>query len=201
MAAEWQTDTAEWQTDTAEWHTDTAEWQTDTADWQRERERETLLNDRQTDTAEWQTDRQTLLLLYFFLCLLFEMSRKQCMTVLSRRRHLWPLELLTVKLNLTWPSFGFWPLKMVPTGCTETPVRNHHYSLRNNPEERSSHLLRGGSLTSRTVSNVVGVTWTFRELNCVEKWSLYLAENRQCLIHIPQQLCCIGEKLCLFWEP
>jgi len=26
-----------------------------------------------------------------------------------------------------------------------TPVRNYHYSLRNNPEECSSHLLRGGN--------------------------------------------------------
>jgi len=30
-------------------------------------------------------------------------------------------------------------------GCPETSVMNYHYSLRNNPEERSSHLLRGGS--------------------------------------------------------
>jgi len=28
-------------------------------------------------------------------------------------------------------------------------VRNYHYSLRNGPEERSSHLLRGGRLKSR----------------------------------------------------
>ena len=27
-----------------------------------------------------------------------------------------------------------------PTGCPETSVRNCHYSLRNNPEDRSSHL-------------------------------------------------------------
>ena len=33
-------------------------------------------------------------------------------------------------------------------GCPETSVRNYHYSLRNDPEERSFHLLRGGSLTS-----------------------------------------------------
>jgi len=34
-------------------------------------------------------------------------------------------------------------------GCPETSVRNYHYTLRNNPEERSSNLLRGGSLKSR----------------------------------------------------
>jgi len=41
------------------------------------------------------------------------------------------------------------PLKMGPIGCPETSVRNHSYSLRNNPEEFSSHLLRGGGLKSR----------------------------------------------------
>jgi len=30
------------------------------------------------------------------------------------------------------------PLKMGPIGCPETPVRNYQYSLRNDPEERSS---------------------------------------------------------------
>ena len=29
---------------------------------------------------------------------------------------------------------------MVPIGCPEASVRNYHYSPRNNPEERSSHL-------------------------------------------------------------
>ena len=35
-------------------------------------------------------------------------------------------------------------------GRSETSVINYHYSLRNNPEERSFHLLRGGSLKLRT---------------------------------------------------
>ena len=38
---------------------------------------------------------------------------------------------------------------MKPIDCTETSVRNDHYSLRNSPEERSSHEFRGGSLKSR----------------------------------------------------
>jgi len=42
-----------------------------------------------------------------------------------------------------------WTLKMGPIGCPETSVRNYQYSLRNNLEERSSHLLRGGSLKLR----------------------------------------------------
>jgi hypothetical protein len=44
---------------------------------------------------------------------------------------------------------GLETLKMWPIGCPETSVRNYHYSLRNNPKARSSHLLRGGSLKSR----------------------------------------------------
>ena len=40
---------------------------------------------------------------------------------------------------------------MGPKGCPETSVRNYHYSPRNNPEERSSHMLRGGSLKPRGV--------------------------------------------------
>ena len=43
-------------------------------------------------------------------------------------------------------AVGFLTLRMGPTDCSETSVRNYHYSLRNNPEERSSLLLRGGSL-------------------------------------------------------
>jgi hypothetical protein len=39
-------------------------------------------------------------------------------------------------------------LNMGPIGCPETSVRNYDYLLRNNPAERSSQLLRGGSLKS-----------------------------------------------------
>ena len=38
---------------------------------------------------------------------------------------------------------------MKPIGCPETSLRDYHYSLRNNPEGCSSHLLGGGSLKSR----------------------------------------------------
>jgi hypothetical protein len=36
-------------------------------------------------------------------------------------------------------------MNMRPTGCPETSVRNYYYSLRNNPEERSSVLNAGTS--------------------------------------------------------
>jgi hypothetical protein len=35
-----------------------------------------------------------------------------------------------------------WSLKMVPIGCSETSERHQHYSLRSNPEQRSSLLRR-----------------------------------------------------------
>jgi len=41
------------------------------------------------------------------------------------------------------------PLKMGPIGCSETSVRNYHYSLRNSSKQSSSHLFRGGSLKSQ----------------------------------------------------
>ena len=61
----------------------------------------------------------------------------------------------TFRDNLSVPSsrvkntrtfLDSWPLKMWPIDCPETSVRNYHYSLRNSPEERSSHPLRGWSL-------------------------------------------------------
>ena len=44
---------------------------------------------------------------------------------------------------------------MGPIRCPETSVRNYHYSLRNNPEERSSHLLRRGSLTLSIIAGLM----------------------------------------------
>ena len=41
---------------------------------------------------------------------------------------------------ISYRSFGT-AYKMRPIGCPETSVRNYHYLLRNNPEERSSYLL------------------------------------------------------------
>jgi hypothetical protein len=42
-----------------------------------------------------------------------------------------------------------WTLKVGPIGCPEMSVGNYHCSLRNNLEERSFRLLRGGSLKLR----------------------------------------------------
>ena len=49
------------------------------------------------------------------------------------------------------------PLKIGPIGCPETPVRNCHYSLRNSPEERSSHPFRVRSLKSCIERKIVSV--------------------------------------------
>jgi len=42
-----------------------------------------------------------------------------------------------------------YPLKMGPIRCPETSARHNHCLLHNNPEERSSRLLRDGSQMSR----------------------------------------------------
>jgi len=42
-----------------------------------------------------------------------------------------------------------------PVGCPETSVRNYHYSLRNDPEERRSQSRRGGNLKSRIHGNCI----------------------------------------------
>jgi hypothetical protein len=52
----------------------------------------------------------------------------------------------TFRENLLVPSSMIKnPLKMGPIGCPETSIRNYQYPPRNSPEERHSHLLRGGS--------------------------------------------------------
>jgi hypothetical protein len=47
----------------------------------------------------------------------------------------------------------------------ETSVRNYHYTLRNKPEERRSHLYRGGSLQSRSVSEPLPLCHIFTTFN------------------------------------
>jgi len=56
--------------------------------------------------------------------------------------------------NLSVPSSRVAPIlkgsmKMGPTGCPATSVRNYHFSLRNNPEERSFHNLTPQTYLSR----------------------------------------------------
>jgi len=47
-----------------------------------------------------------------------------------------------------------WPLTMGPLGYTEASVRNYHYSLCNNPEERSSEVLH---LLRSIITSVLGL--------------------------------------------
>jgi hypothetical protein len=44
---------------------------------------------------------------------------------------------------------------MGPIGSPKTFVTNYQYSRLNNPEERGSHLLRGGSLKSRKTISIL----------------------------------------------
>ena len=55
-------------------------------------------------------------------------------------------------------SVDSWPLKMGPIGCPETSVRKYHHTLRQGPEERSFHVVRGGNLKSRIACLVLNET-------------------------------------------
>ena len=57
---------------------------------------------------------------------------------------------------------------MVPIGCPEKSVRICHHSLRNNPGERSSRLLRGRRLKSSFKRDLKHdkAQWTFLVSNC-----------------------------------
>ena len=60
-------------------------------------------------------------------------------------------------------------------GCAETSVSNYHYSLRNDPEERSSHLIRSGSLKSRkgrTTRILLRLFYTFMTCYRVDTYEL-----------------------------
>ena len=74
------------------------------------------------------------------------------------------------------------PLKMWQIGCSETSVRNHHYSLRNYPEQRSSqHYLWPPvppfqdplSLRNHPVSTIQGVV-----TNLYKKFHLLKLDNQ-----------------------
>jgi hypothetical protein len=50
-------------------------------------------------------------------------------------------------------------MKMGPTGCPETLVMNYHYTLRDTPEERISHVHPGGNLKSRMLQSCLPVIY------------------------------------------
>ena len=68
---------------------------------------------------------------------------------------------------------------MRPIGCPEASVRNYHYSLRNNSEERSSHLLRRRSLTTRILCFLM---WS----HCKPNWTWCRDVSVNCFSHFPR---------------
>jgi hypothetical protein len=70
-----------------------------------------------------------------------------------------------------WTSGSFldsWPLKIGPVGCPETSVRNYHYSMRKNSGNRSSHLLKGGSLQSLMYIMNFKLCFIFKEVHVLD---------------------------------
>jgi hypothetical protein len=48
------------------------------------------------------------------------------------------------KVDESWDLLRYYAASSgnsLPIGCPETSIRNYHYSLRNNPEKRSSHVV------------------------------------------------------------
>jgi hypothetical protein len=72
----------------------------------------------------------------------------------------------------------------------ETSLRNYHYWLRNNPEERSGHLLRCGSLKSQTCGSVFKERILFPDYKC---WLLHKSSpGRHCMWGIEVRRLCRG---------
>jgi hypothetical protein len=80
----------------------------------------------------------------------------------------------TFRDNLSVPSswvknpkkvFGFLTLEYRTDRLSRNVVKNNHYSLHNNPEERSSYIRRGGSLKSRNINYIGRNTSNARRIN------------------------------------
>jgi hypothetical protein len=72
---------------------------------------------------------------------------------------------------------------MGPTGCPETSVRDCHYSLRNNRKERSSQMLRGGSLKS--LIHLFSIVLSFYLMT---HWSVLLLKYKLDLVSVLYRL-------------
>jgi hypothetical protein len=79
------------------------------------------------------------------------------------------------------------PWSWDPIACPKTSVINYHFSLRDDPEERSSQLLRGGSLKSH-LSNIFLISTKFLSLPPPYK-HLYntLCYSKTASFHIPSK--------------
>jgi hypothetical protein len=60
-------------------------------------------------------------------------------------------------------SWNFWSLNMRPLSFPETSVSNCHYTTRNNPEERRSHIGPVGSLR-KGVLTAFSIVWSYESL-------------------------------------
>jgi len=77
---------------------------------------------------------------------------------------------ITYRSHLQWPRiFDSSSLKMEPIGCPETSVMNYHYTLRNSPEVRGSHLLRGGSFKFRILHKAVLKPMATKGASCLQE--------------------------------
>jgi len=68
---------------------------------------------------------------------------------------------------------------------TETSLRNYHYSLRNSPENGSSHLLRGGSMKTLIIPACSDIHKNHRRVPCGQNLETLCAKTSGGVDQVP----------------
>ena len=125
---------------------------------------------------------------YFYMIIIIYYGTRQdvlqCATTIP-----WCTSLFWVTIEREWVipywCFGtdrFLTLEIRLIGCPNMLVRNYHYSLHNNKEERSSHPLRGRSLKSHVLwCSLSFVSCSYRVINV--PYAIYMKHNDWKLKH------------------
>ena len=113
-------------------------------------------------------------------------------TVLLRHFHHQQSSLYTRRIGATCFLLDYWNPRMGPIGCPETSVRNYHYCLRNNSEERriSAASRRKPEITHpvnllKPTGHVMHQQFNIQQLYVLPTLYLcvlYLSENKQRLV-------------------
>jgi hypothetical protein len=86
-----------------------------------------------------------------------------------------------------WILSDSWALKMGPMGCPETSARNYHKSLHNNPEERSSQLLRAEAWNHVYCTTYLPAVDIKVQVSNLPKWHIAQARQHEKEVRTPVQ--------------
>ena len=89
-----------------------------------------------------------------------------------------PETLPTFGDNLSVPFSRVMKSTMKPIGCPETPVRNYHCTLRHNPEDGRSRLLRGGSPQPRYLNSTCFLDDLLQSTDSVSCWQVHYIRHQ-----------------------